>query len=170
MEAMGTFMGTFLCRGRPFPPPKLGADMANNAADNTVRATMFVAPITYILVSMVLTCNPVDRFGQCPFILDGSVGKWDGRALLPSINAPTLVFNGEYDTAQHRSCAPSFEHILRVRWVTLAGASHMSHLDSSEMRDKTMRLFAQFLLPEQDVDLQSEASASDGSLYKSELR
>jgi L-proline amide hydrolase len=152
MEAMGTFMSTFLCRGRPFPPPESAADMANNAADKTVRATMFVAPITYLLISMILTCKLVDRFGKCPFILDGSLGEWDGRALLPRINVPTLVFNGEYDTAQYRSCTPFFEHIPRVRWVTLAGASHMSHLDSSEIRDKTMHLFGQFCLPEQDID------------------
>lgn len=41
-EAMGEFMSTFLCRGRPFPPPELAADMANNAFDNTVRSTMYV--------------------------------------------------------------------------------------------------------------------------------
>lgn len=91
-DAMGVFMSTFLCRGKPFPPPELAADMANNAADNTVRITMF---------------------GQCPFVLDGSVGEWDGIPLLSNISAPTLVFNGEYDTAQHRSCAPFFEHIPR---------------------------------------------------------
>lgn len=131
MDAMGTFLSTFLCRGRPFPPPELAADMANHAADPTVRETML---------------------GQCPFVLDGSVGEWDGTSLLSSINAPTFVFNGEYDTAQYRSNAPFFEHIPKARWVTLAGASHMSHLDSPEMRDKTTRLFGQFLLPEREID------------------
>lgn len=100
---------------------------------------------------LLLTCSC--RFGQTPFILDGSVGEWDGRPLLRNIDATTLVFNGEFDTAQYRSVAPFFEHIPRVRWVTLAGASHMSHLDSPEMRDQTMRLMGQFLLPEQEIAL-----------------
>ncbi|KAK4504520.1 hypothetical protein PRZ48_005436 [Zasmidium cellare] len=77
--------------------------------------------------------------GESPFILDGSIGVWDGTALLPKIDVPTLVFNGEHDTAQERSTAPFFHHIPRVRWVTMSGASHMSHLDSPEMREKTMR-------------------------------
>lgn len=77
--------------------------------------------------------------------MDGTIGDWDGTSLLSNINVPTLVLNGEHDTAQRRSCAPFFEHIPRVRWVTLTGASHMSHLDSPEMREKTMRLVAEFL-------------------------
>lgn len=48
-DAMEAFMSTFLCRGRPFPPPELAADMANNAADDTVRVTMFVAPTMHLI-------------------------------------------------------------------------------------------------------------------------
>lgn len=46
-EAMKAFMSTFLCRGRPFPPPELAADMANHIADSTVRLTMFVIPAVH---------------------------------------------------------------------------------------------------------------------------
>lgn len=53
-EAMITFMSTFLCRGRPFPPPELAADMANNVADNTVRLTMFVKPDTHFSFFMLI--------------------------------------------------------------------------------------------------------------------
>lgn len=88
--------------------------------------------------------------------MDGSLKDWDGTHLLSNINVPTLVFNGEHDTAQYRSVAPFFEHIPRVRWVTLSGASHMSHLDSPELRNETMRLFAQFLMSSQDIQEAAE--------------
>lgn len=74
---------------------------------------------------------------------------WTAIPLLPKINVPTLIYNGEFDTAQYESTLPFFEHIPRVRWITLQGASHMSHLDSPEMRAKTLLLVGQFLKPEQ---------------------
>lgn len=52
-DAMTAFMSTFLCRGRPFPPPELAADMANNTADSTVRLTMFVNPDAHSRLSVL---------------------------------------------------------------------------------------------------------------------
>lgn len=43
LESMHNFLSTFLCRGRPFPPPELAADIANNTADSTVRMTMYAS-------------------------------------------------------------------------------------------------------------------------------
>lgn len=65
--------------------------------------------------------------------------------LLPKIAVPTLVYNAEFDTAQTESVQPYFNHIPRVRWTTLRGASHMAHLDSPEMLDKVLDLAGQFL-------------------------
>ena len=66
--------------------------------------------------------------------------------LLPKIKVPTLVFNGEFDTAQYVSVVPFFNHIPRVRWVTLPGASHMPHLDSPELLEDILKLVGDFLL------------------------
>lgn len=56
-----------------------------------------------------------------------------------------MLVNGEFDTSQYEPTLPFFEHIPRVRWVTIANASHMPFLDSPELLAKTLRLVGDFL-------------------------
>ncbi len=72
---------------------------------------------------------------------------YDSIPVLHRINVPTLLYNGEFDTVQDESVTPLFNHIPHSRWRTLAGASHMPHLDSEELRDKTLQLVGDFLTP-----------------------
>lgn len=67
---------------------------------------------------------------------------------LHRINVPTLLYNGETETTQWDPVVPLFEGITKCRFVTLAKASHMPHLDSPEMLEKTLRLVGTFLKPE----------------------
>lgn len=83
--------------------------------------------------------------GPSPFVYDGTLRKYSSIPLLPQIKVTTLLFNGEFDTAQDNSTYPLFEGIEKCKWVTLAGASHMPHLDSMEMLERTLKLVAGFL-------------------------
>jgi len=64
---------------------------------------------------------------------------------LPLINVPTFVINGEFDTTQYEPTVPFFDHIPRVRWMTVANASHMGHLDSPELQSQFLKLVGEFL-------------------------
>ena len=76
---------------------------------------------------------------------DGQLGEWDSSPYLPLISVPTFVLNGEFDTTQHEPTAPFFDYIPRVRWLTVANASHMGHLDSVELQEQFLKLVGDFL-------------------------
>ena len=84
--------------------------------------------------------------GRSPFLYDGALEHYSSIPLLPKIRVPTLVYNGEFDTATYASVVEFFNHIPKVRWVTLPGASHMPHLDSPELLEDTLKLISSFLL------------------------
>lgn len=73
---------------------------------------------------------------------------WTIIPQLHQITAPTLIYNGEFDTSS-RDCAqkPFFELIPRVRWVKLAGAGHSAVLQSPELKEKVITLIGDFLNP-----------------------
>ena len=62
---------------------------------------------------------------------------------LHRINASTLLINGRYDEIQDIAVAPFFEHIPKVKWVTLEKSSHMGQF---EEREKYLEVLARFLL------------------------
>lgn len=76
---------------------------------------------------------------------NGTLQDWSCVPVLPQIDVPTLVYNGEFDLAQDRVTAPFFELIPRVRWVTLPGAGHMMHVESEELLQKILALIGSFL-------------------------
>lgn len=61
---------------------------------------------------------------------------------LGNIKATTLLINGAQDEAQDVAMQPFFEHIKKVKWVTLENAAHFSHVDQ---RDKYMKYLVSFL-------------------------
>lgn len=58
------------------------------------------------------------------------------------IKVPTLLINGEYDEAQDSTVAPFFRNIPKAKWITMANASHMSHVEEPE---KYLRIVSDFL-------------------------
>lgn len=79
------------------------------------------------------------------------MGQWNGLSLFPNIKVPTLVTNGEFDTTQDLPTRPLFELIPDVRWVTIPKASHISHLDSDELADKTIQLIGDFFAETESI-------------------
>ncbi|KAF2151497.1 proline-specific peptidase [Myriangium duriaei CBS 260.36] len=125
-SALNHFITTYLCRTDAIPP-ELQEALKNMDDDKTVQHTMN---------------------GPSPFAQNGSMIGWTTIPLLPKINAPTLIFNGEFDTSgRDIAQVPFFELIPRVRWVTLNGAGHTAHLESEELREQVFKLMGEFLVP-----------------------
>ena len=77
----------------------------------------------------------------------GTQKGWTCVPGLPQISVPTLVYNGEFDTAHDVAQVPFFEHIPRVRWITFAGAGHMCHLEDG-LRERVLGVVGDFLAQE----------------------
>jgi len=61
---------------------------------------------------------------------------------LSKIKVPTLLLNGAEDEAQDVAMQPFFEHIEKVKWITLDNAAHFCHVDQ---RKKFMKHLENFL-------------------------
>lgn len=84
------------------------------------------------------------RWGRTPCELVGSLKGWNCYSELPKINVPTLLYHGEWDIERDEIIAPYVEHIPNIRKVTVAGASHMSHLDNEDCQERVMKLVGTF--------------------------
>ena len=73
-----------------------------------------------------------------------------------NISVPTLLISGEIDMSFDEEQLPFFERIPNVRWVTIAGASHMYWLDSDELETKTLKLVGEFLQRSEDGEREGE--------------
>lgn len=72
------------------------------------------------------------------------MNEWTVISRLPRITAPTLVYNGEYDTSHDITQVPFFELIPRVRWITFPDGGHMCHLEGN-LREKILKVVGEFL-------------------------
>lgn len=86
--------------------------------------------------------NVSSRYGASELDISGSLRDWTSIPLLSKIKAPTLLINGSEDEAQDVAMQPFFDHIEKVKWITLADAAHFSHVDQ---RKKTMKHLEAFL-------------------------
>ncbi|KAH8884050.1 proline-specific peptidase [Thozetella sp. PMI_491] len=121
-KASDVFYARHFCRLDPFPE-EIQQGFAHLTEDPTVYQTMT---------------------GPCEFVLTGSLKDWDGgRDVAHKIKVDTLLINGEHDEVSNLCIEPWFSGIQRVKWVTLAGASHMTHW---EQRDRFLQLCANFLV------------------------
>lgn len=84
------------------------------------------------------------RNGPSLLVRDGSLLGWTSIPRLPQITAPTLVYNGEFDTSMDIAQVPYFELIPRVRWVTFPGGGHMCHLEAA-LKEKVFKTVGDFL-------------------------
>ena len=74
--------------------------------------------------------------------ITGTLRDWTIVPRLHKIKATTLLVNGEHDEAQDIAVQPFFDGIDKVKWVTIADAAHMPHVDQ---REKTMQHVRAFL-------------------------
>ncbi|GAM91057.1 hypothetical protein ANO11243_091040 [Dothideomycetidae sp. 11243] len=119
-EAFVRFVSVCACKMPTLPEPMVQSLMGMQQ-DDTVYKTMM---------------------GPSVFLSVGSLADWTVVPRLHRIDVPTLVFNGEFDTSHDVAQIPFFEHIPRVRWVTIAGASHSCIYEKPE---QTLRLVGDFL-------------------------
>ncbi|KAI0158124.1 proline-specific peptidase [Xylariaceae sp. FL1272] len=122
--AMNFYHRNFVCRADPFPPPEMLPSLKNVTEDTTVYRTMY---------------------GPSPLIINGSLKTWTVVPQLANITAPTLVYNGEYDTSHDVAQVPFFELIPRVRWFTFPGSGHMCHLEDGGLRERVLKMVGDFL-------------------------
>ncbi|KAI1318464.1 proline-specific peptidase [Xylariaceae sp. FL0255] len=128
-SAMNFYHRNFVCRADPFPPPGMLASLHHVTDDTTVYRTMY---------------------GPSPLIINGSLRTWTVIPRLANISAPTLVYNGEFDTSHDVAQVPFFELIARVRWITFSGSGHMCHLEDGGLRERVMRVVGEFFTQEGD--------------------
>ncbi|KAI1081431.1 proline-specific peptidase [Whalleya microplaca] len=107
---------------RPWPPKEVQVTMDWFAKDSTTYSTMY---------------------GPTELYISGSLRDWSGIPLLSKIKVPTLVINGTEDEAQDVTVQPFFQHIEKVKWITLDNAAHFSHIDQ---RQKYMKQLGTFLM------------------------
>jgi pimeloyl-ACP methyl ester carboxylesterase len=89
------------------------------------------------------------RYGPSSLVVDGTLKTWTAVPVLHKIAAPTLVYNGEYDTSHDIMQVPFFELIPRVRWITFPNSGHMCHLEDSGLRKRVLEVVGEFLTQEE---------------------
>ncbi|KAJ2992808.1 hypothetical protein NUW58_g755 [Xylaria curta] len=120
--AIEVFYKRHLSLARPWPVEEVQAALHWFAKDPTTYGTMY---------------------GPSELSITGSLRSWTSIPILSKIKAPTLLINGAEDEAQDVAMQPFFDHIEKVKWVTLDNASHFSHVDQ---RAKYMEHLRAFLL------------------------
>ncbi|KAI1630572.1 proline-specific peptidase [Biscogniauxia mediterranea] len=132
-NALDFYYRKHVCRADPFPPAELLPALKHLSEDTTVYRTMN---------------------GPSPLTADGSLNNWTVIPRLPKIAAPTLVYNGEYDTSHDIAQAPFFELIPQVRWITLPNGGHMCHLEGGGLRERILKVVGEFLTQKGIIDVQ----------------
>ncbi|KAM7218430.1 Alpha/Beta hydrolase fold, partial [Rhypophila decipiens] len=124
LEAASVFQKTFIIREDPLPAEMVQA-FKNLTEDKTVYGTMF---------------------GPSVFNCNGSLAPWTSIPRLHNITAPTLVYNGEFDTSGDIGQVPFFELIPRVRWITFPNGGHMCHLEQANgLAERVLTVVGDFL-------------------------
>ncbi|KAI0391212.1 proline-specific peptidase [Xylariaceae sp. FL0594] len=118
-----------VCRADPFPPKELLPAFKNLSEDPTVYRTMN---------------------GPSPLTDAGSLLEWTVIPRLHTIDVPTLVYNGEYDTSHDIAQVPFFELIPRVRWLTIPGGGHMCHVEGDDRKERVLKVVGDFLTQKVD--------------------
>ncbi|KAI0380511.1 proline-specific peptidase [Hypomontagnella monticulosa] len=118
--AVEVFYKRHLSLSRPWPSPEVQAALDWFAKDPTTYGTMY---------------------GPSELYISGALRNWTCIPMLSRIQVPTLLINGAQDEAQDVAMQPFFDHIQKVKWVTLDNAAHFSHVDQREAYMKHLESF-----------------------------
>jgi proline-specific peptidase len=141
--AIDVFYKRHLSLSRPWPAKEVQQALDWFAKDPTTYWTMYVTSAKCPYSTIVRSADHISsRYGPSELYISGSLRNWTSIPFLKDIKAPTLLINGVEDEAQDIAMQPFFEHIDRVKWVTLDKAAHFSHVDQ---RVKYMKLMETFL-------------------------
>ncbi|KAI0975843.1 Alpha/Beta hydrolase protein [Xylaria arbuscula] len=119
--AVEVFYKRHLSLARPWPAKEVQAALDWFTKDATTYGTMY---------------------GPSELYISGSLRDWTCIPDLSGIKATTLLLNGDQDEAQDVAMQPFFDHIEKVKWVTISDAAHFAHVDQ---RDKYMQHLRAFL-------------------------
>ena len=72
---------------------------------------------------------------------NGTLAKYDIAPRVHNIEVPVLLVDGEFDYVVDK---PYFDRVKKIKWVTFAGASHLTFLESVS-REKVFKLVEEFL-------------------------
>ncbi|GAM89989.1 hypothetical protein ANO11243_080290 [Dothideomycetidae sp. 11243] len=87
-------------------------------------------------------------FGSCPMFNYGTFKNWTCVPRLHLIEAPTLIFNCEFDTSPlDVAQQPFFDLIPKVRWHKFSRAGHLPWLESERLLEDVLKLVGGFLVP-----------------------
>ncbi|KAI1433706.1 Alpha/Beta hydrolase protein [Xylaria sp. CBS 124048] len=118
--AVQLFYQRHLSVARPWPAKEVQAALEWFAKDSTTYGTMY---------------------GPSELYISGSLRNWTSVPVLGRIQAPTLLINGTDDEAQDVAMQPFFDHIPKVKWITLDNAAHFAHVDQREKYMGHLRTF-----------------------------
>ncbi|KAI1459872.1 proline-specific peptidase [Annulohypoxylon moriforme] len=119
-DAIEVFYQRHLSLTRPWPPQEVQDMQKCLAMDMSSYLTMY---------------------GPNPLVIAGSLRDWTCVPSLHRIKVPTLLLDGSEDTVQDESVRPLFEHIEKVKWVTLDNAGHLAYVDQRVKYMKHLRAF-----------------------------
>ncbi|KAK3368270.1 Alpha/Beta hydrolase protein [Podospora didyma] len=122
--AVEVFYKRHLSLARPWPAPEVQAALEWFSKDPTTYGTMY---------------------GPSELCITGSLRNWTVIPDLQKIKVPTLLLNGRQDEAQDVAMQPFFSQIEKVKWITLEGAAHFTHVDQ---RERHMQAIESFLASE----------------------
>ncbi|KAI3320690.1 proline-specific peptidase [Xylariaceae sp. AK1471] len=118
--AVKVFYKRHLSLARPWPSKEVQTALDWFAKDPTTYGTMY---------------------GPSELYVSGSLRDWTCIPELSGIKAATLLLNGAEDETQDVAMRPFFDHIEKVKWVTLDGAAHFAHVDQREKYMQHLRAF-----------------------------
>lgn len=97
--------------------------------------------IFYSLSLPKLQAHDTDRYGPSEVTITGTLRDWTSIPFLSKIKVPTLLINGSEDEAQDVAMQPFFDHLEKVKWVTIDNAAHFCHVDQREKFMKHVKAF-----------------------------
>jgi L-proline amide hydrolase len=106
-------------------------------------------PTAYLTMFVTSLCTSVrylltwDRNGPSEFTMVGPLKDYSAVGRLHMVKVPTLIIHGQYDESTDSVNMPFFNEIPKVRWVTVANASHTPWLEDPE---RYFSVLASFLL------------------------
>ncbi|KAI1146039.1 Alpha/Beta hydrolase protein [Nemania diffusa] len=118
--AVEVFYKRHLSLARPWPAEEVQAALNWFAKDPTTYGTMY---------------------GPSELYISGSLRGWTCIPELRGIKVPTLLINGSEDEAQDVAMQAFFDHIQKVKWVTIDGAAHFAHVDKRARYMEHLRSF-----------------------------
>lgn len=139
--AVEVFYKRHLSLSRPWPPPEVQSALDWFAKDPTVYGTMYVTSFFFRNRKKTRRAKHRYRYGPSELFVSGSLRNWTCISKLSKIKVPTLVINGAQDEAQDVANQPFFDHIEKVKWITLDNAAHFSHVDQRERYMKHLGAF-----------------------------